>query len=202
MALHKTEDAYALFRKHNDAFKVSDNFTTFIQLAGLNHLDNYIGGWIEAAFNTFKAGKETYRPLLMPNASKFSDLFTAAYFLPTDQKDKPEGVKFLGGNAGLCGHMGGTRGWSERSPDTRSHYGCKFYGTYVLPIEKINHKNTSFEAIRRTDGILIIIRSTHYVGEDWVALLDPDANIEEMFDEETRAFLAKERQAALDAWGS
>ena len=200
--MRDTPDCYMLFKKHKELFDQANTFTEFCNFLGLTYLQRYIGGWVESAFDTFKAGKETRRPLVIPNASKFSDLFTAAYFIITDQKNKPEGVKFLGGNSGLCGHMGGTRGWSKTCEGTRSHYGGKFYGTYVVPIEKINYKNSSFEAIKRTDGILITCKSHDYCGEDWVALLDVNEKIEDMFDDETKAFLAAERQAAENAWGS
>lgn len=205
--LRTTEDAYALFEKHPDAFTASSNFTEFYKAANLNHLDAYAGGWVEDAFQTLKVGKRTHRALLFPQATKFSDLFDKAYFLPTDAKDKPQGVYFVSGSRGgaIAMHVGGKRGWSERTPDTRSHYGAKFYGTYAAPCAKLRTMmgkgGFSFEAIRREDGILICVRQHDYVGSDWVALLDLSENIETLFDDETRALLAAERQAAIDAWG-
>lgn len=160
-----------------------------------------------------RAGKRTYRALLFPHANKFSDLFIAAYFIPTDAKVKPAGARFVSGSRGgaPCGCMGGKRGRSERTPNTRSHYGGKFYGTYAVPCAELapllrtprgENYSYSFEAIRREDGILILARRSDCIGDTWLALLDLSENIEDMFDDETRAFLAAERQAAVDAWGA
>lgn len=201
-------EAYTLFKKHPEATATAQNFTEFCKLANLAHLEKYAGGWIDRAFNTFKAGKETLSPLYFPAASKFSELFEAAYLIETNSKNKPVGVIFLGGNDGFSRHLGGRRGWSERTPDTRSHYGAKFYGTYVKPTRAMldvcgpYHGQYSFEAIRRTDGILITVHTHAYIGSTWLALLDLSEDIRAYFDDETRAMLAAERQAEFDAWGN
>lgn len=197
-------DAYAFFKKHQEAFDKSETFTEFINQAGLQHMDNWIGGWIEDAYATMKAGKTTtYRPLAFPKANKYADLFTAAIFIPTDERNKPQGYRFM---SGFSKHCGGTRGWSKRTPSTRSHYGAKFYGTYVKPLPEVDRvhgfhrEGYSFEAINREDGILIIARHHNGIFQQWIALLDKSENIETMFDADTQEFIAKERQAELDAW--
>jgi hypothetical protein len=199
--VRETNDCYRLFHQHQVVFDASTNFIEFCDLAKLFYLLDYKNGWVEQAYWTLKAGKETYRGLRLPNANKFSDLFTQIYLIETNQRDKPEGAKFIGGSAGFAKHLGGTRGWSKTCPDTRSQYGSKFYGSYVVPIENINFKDTSFEAITRTDGILITIRSHDYTGCDWIALLALSENIRTYYDDKTKAFLAIEREAEIAAWG-
>lgn len=199
--MRETSDCYNLFRKYKSEFNTSKDFADFCQITKLSYLLDYVGGWVEQAYWTMKAGKETHRGLKLPNANRFSDLFTEVYLLPTDMNNKPEGVHFLGGDAGFTKHLGGTRGWSKTCEGARSQYGAKFYGTYVVPIESITYKNTSFEAITRTDGILITIQSHNYTGCDWIALLDLTEDIKTLYDDDTKAMLAKERQAEIDAWG-
>lgn len=213
-------DCYALFKKHPAAFESAATFTEFYTAAGLDYLERYAGGWVESAFETAKAGKATRRPLIFPRAAKFADLFTAAFFLQTDSKSIPRGACFMSGRPtsrkegdfapAPCGHMGGTRGYSERTPGTRSHYGTKFYGSYVVPSDEVRgacesyfgkNQSFSFEAIAREDGVLIIARWP-YPGEMWLALLDQGETVEALFDDETRAFITKEKQAAVDAWGA
>lgn len=204
--MRETLDCYRLFEKHMEAFNTSETFTEFIEKANLMHLEKYAGGWVENAFETMKAGKKTNRGLLFPKANKFSDLFQEAFFIPTDSKDKPQGSIFVSGNAGFSRHAGGKRGYSERTPGTRSHYGAKFYGTYVIPKPEI-HKhisgkyNYSFEAIKREDGILIIANLHDYIGGDWIALLDVSEDIRSLFDTDTQEMLSKERQAEIEVWG-
>lgn len=206
--LRDTFECYTLFKKHPEAFETSTNFGEFIAAASLEYLRDYAGGWVELAFSTMKAGKETYRPLYFPKAEKFNDLFTAGFFIPTDAKMKPAGSHYIGGDAGLARHCEGIRGWSKNMPDVRSHYGTKFYGSYVIPTDDVKAaclgyfgkgETVSFEAINRDDGVLITARWS-YPGEIWLALLEKGANIETLFDETTRAFIAAEHQADIDAW--
>lgn len=203
--MRTADECYRLFKKHQAAADASATFTEFYKSAGLNHLEPYAGGWVEKVFRGFKAGKETYKPLEFPTANKFSDLFTSATLIPIDMKQKPAGVVFLGGNAGYAKHLGGRRGWSERTPDTRCHYGAKFYGTYVTPCDAVvavfGKYEYSFEAIRRTDGILITAQPRDYIGSTWLALLDLSEDITTVLDETTQNLIKQEQQAEIDAWG-
>jgi len=202
-------DLYKLVDQHPEAFKASANLAEFIEATGMHWLDGYVGYWADDAFATAKAGKRTHRPLIFPNANKYTDLFKRALFLPTDDKNKPPEARFLGGNDGFARHCGGKRGWSTTTPDIPSHYGAKFYGTYVIPLPEVARVvkprggyTYSFEAIKREDGILITINRSDYIGCDWAALLDVTEDIRTMFDDETKAFLDRERQAELDAWNT
>jgi hypothetical protein len=201
MPLRDCFDCYTLFEKHKEAFDASANFGEFIEKAGLKHLDGYVGHWVEDVFQTFKAGKKTCRGLMFPNANKFTDLFSAAYFA-TDQNKIP-GAVYLGGSGALHKHCGGIYGWSKTSPDIKSHYGAKWYSTRVVPREEIAEKlgkSYSLEAVKREDGILILHNPHGYVGSTWLALLDLSENIETLFDDTTREFIAMDRKAEMDAW--
>lgn len=213
MPINDMFDAAALFRRHETAFTTSTTLAGFVQSAGLTHLEGYMGGWLEKAYETAKVGKCTvYRPLQFPRAEQFSDLFTNAYFLATEAKGKPAGVCFISGyrgDAAPCGHMGGRRGYTPGT-NTRCHYGAKFYGTYVTPRPEVKalveahigaYGGYSYEAIRRDDGILVTARCSQIIGSVWLALLDKDADIQALFDADTRAFIAAEKQADIDAWG-
>jgi len=206
------EDFYALFEQHKDDFAASDTYEAFCQRVGKEWLKNY--KWAVRVFNTAKAGKRTYHPLTFPTIERFADLFTSAEFIPTDAPaTEKRGLHFLSGNAGLAMHVGGTRAWSKTSPDTRSHYGAKFYGTYVQPVpavmEAVNAwgghldapRSYSFEAIEREDGILVLAHDSLYIGSTWLALLPLTEDIETLFDAETRELVARERAAEMAAWG-
>lgn len=173
------------------------------------HYRKYV--WLRNYYRTLKAkGFLTYHPLEYPEARTFADLFTAAKLLPTQNKTEEHyGLFFLGGSGATCGHFGGRRG-IKTFPDgskVKSNYSSQFLATYVKPNNKLYNdlalKETqgSFDAIRLEDGILIIHRDKHCIGNTWVALLDLTENIETMFSEETKEFLAKERQAEKEAWG-
>lgn len=198
-------DFYQDFDKHPAEFAATENFEDYCLAVGDTlHMDVLKGyRWAPAVFATAKAGKRTVRALTHPKASKFSDLFTAIVLAETTGKGRaavPAGGVYMGGDGGLHGHFGGRRGWMGGA---RRHDGAKFFGTYVVPIaELMDPLNTTFEAIRREDGILIIARDSPGIGGVWVALLDPSENIETYFSASTREFLRVERQAAVDAWGS
>jgi hypothetical protein len=191
-------DFYNLFDEHKAAFDASTTFEGFCDAIGATHLKTYT--WAPPVYATAKAGKRTYRPLTFPTVDKFSDLFESAVFVET--KTNPQGYKYLAGDASLSKHVGGTRGWSKTQPDIRSHYGAKFFGTYVKPRAAIERARVnSFEAIRRTDGILILTYDRDHIECNWLALLPLSENVESLFDDATREFLANERQADKDAWG-
>jgi hypothetical protein len=208
MMMREPHDFYALFEQHADAFAKAQTYAEFCTLANVEYLNTY--RWAPAVFETAKAGKRTYRALKFPKVNSFAELFAEAKLLPTSNKrgDIPQGFKYLGGDASVCGSFGGTRGWSKDHKDIRSHYGAAFHGTYVLPRKEVydmpmtlDAHAASYEAIPREDGILIIARDSHCIGSDWLALLPLTENIESLFDDATREFLANERQAARDAWG-
>lgn len=206
-------DFYDWFDKYPEQFKQAQSYEEFCELVGTplaSRLKEY--RWVPQVFECAKVRKRTYRPLRFPRAERFVDLFEAAVFVATPEHGKPSqvpaGYKFLGGTASLCGHVGGKRGWSERTPDTRAHFGAKFYGMYVRPRSEVHNLAMtlaehphSYEAIRRTDGILILAHDGHSIGQDWLALLPLTENIEDMLDQKTREMIAGERQAAKDAWG-
>ncbi len=205
----KYDDFYTLFEEHKDEFAASADYETFCQKVGREWLKNY--KWAVRVFATAKAGKRTYHPLRFPTFDKFTDLFSAAKFLPmpnAKQNVIPKGFAFLSGNASLAMHVGGKRSWSERTPDTRAHYGAQFYGTYVqpttevynVPMTLVEHAK-SYEAIQREDGILILAHDGLCIGSDWLALLPLSENIETLFDTETRELIARERKAEVIAWG-
>lgn len=213
MNFNDTMDFYDVFDKYPVEFSKATTFPEFCELVGtpiMLHVATY--RWVPDVFATAKAGKRTYRALRFPNANKFSDLFEQVKFLPAPQNGKPSqipcGFKWISGTElDYCTHVGGRRGWSQTCPDTRSHYGATFYGTYVKPKAEVHamrmtlseHPN-SYEAIKRTDGILILAHDGHSIGSDYVALLPLSENIEDMYDEETKAFRAAERKAEAEAW--
>lgn len=205
--LATTYDCYILFEQYINEFESAKDFSEFCVMVNKTHLERYY--WVELSFYTMKAGKKTNKPLIVPNASKFSDLFTNAILIETNNKHKPIDTHYVSGDAGLSKFCGGIRGYSKTTPDIRSHYGAKFYGTYVTPNDKTKEliktyccdKNYSFEAIRRKDGILITVKPNSYPGCSWLALLDSSDNVDTLFDEETRQFLERERKAEIEAWG-
>jgi hypothetical protein len=196
------EDFYTLFEEHKQAFDKASTYEEFCALSDKEYLAGY--KWAERVFATAKAGKRTYRPLYYPLFESFADLFQDAKFLPTNAP-KPTGYVFLSG--GPCMSVGGKRSWSITCPGTRAHYGSKFYGTYVRPLTEIhNHKMTlaehpaNFEMVKREDGILILSQDGKCIGSDWLALLPTTADVETLFDEESRQLLARERKAEQEAW--
>jgi hypothetical protein len=205
MSYSNAFDFYAEFDEHAKEFEAATTFQEFCSLVGgklWERLAKYT--WVPSVFATAKAGKRTSRALAFPAASKFSDLFERAVFIPSSNTNgyphgQPKGFVYLGGAASFCAHLGGKRGYSETQPDVRHHFGCEFYGTYVAPISPLSYV-TSFKAIPREDGILIIARQGS-IERDWIALLDRDEDITQMFDAETKALLASEKAAAKAAWG-
>jgi hypothetical protein len=198
------EDFYTLFEQYPKEFTEASSYDEFIKATGKDYLRNYL--WACRVFDTAKAGKRTYRPLSFPKVESFSELFLDAQLLPTDQKVKPKNYVFLSG--GTCMHIGGKRTWSETCPNTRAHFGGKFNGTYVLPKPYVHgHKMTladhpaSYEMVKREDGILILAHDGLCIGSDWLALLPLTEDIETLFNKETRALLATEREAKVLAWG-
>jgi hypothetical protein len=200
-------DFYQDFDKHPAEFAATATFADYCAAVGdtlhAELLAKY--RWAPAVFATAKAGKRTMRALTHPTAAKFSDLFTAAVLAETTGKGRaavPAGSVYLSGEAGLHGFFGGQRGWKA---DVRQHMGTKFFGTFVTPRADMftihSERISSFEAIPRTDGILIIARDTIGIEGVWVALLDPSEDIEAYFSADTKAFLRVERAAAAAAWG-
>lgn len=200
---------YDIFDEFPEQFSQAQSYLEFCSLIGRDHLKSYV--WAPPVFETAKAGKRTYHALTFPKASRFEDLFSAARFLPSpDKTNESRGLFYIGSpthSAVPCGYIGGTRGYSKTTPDVRSHFGCKWYCTRVQPtLETMNavrgyERSLSFGAIRRDDGVLIIAQDSSYIGGVWLALLDKDATIDGLFPESDRELIAKENQAAIDAWG-
>ena len=207
------EDFYSLFEQYPDAFKESETYEAFCLAVGKEYLTTY--RWAPRVFATAKAGKRTYRPLVFPTISAFSELFEDARFLPASSDRKkgtiPQGYLWC---SVLSMHIGGTRDWSPNWPkgETRRHMGATFYGTYVKPKTEVTnavnawgnhfggHSTFSFEAIEREDGILVLAHDSSYIGSEWLALLPLTETIESLFDQETRDLLAREREAERMAW--
>lgn len=203
-------DFYQDFDKHPAEFATATTYAEYCALVGGPLHSDYLSTvrWAPAVFATAKAGKRTVRALTMPKAGKFSDLFSVVTLAETTGKGRaavPAGGVYMGGDASLHGFFGGRRGWLG---GRRRHEGTKFFGTYVTPQPELarttlgGEKISSFEALRRADGILIIARDSPGIEGVWVALLDLAESIESYFSESTREFLRVERQAAVDAWGS
>ena len=202
-------DFYEEFDKHPNEFQAASTYQEFCALVGgklWEHLATY--RWVPAVFATAKAGKRTARALAFPLAQKFSDLFQSAQLVvyKAGQDNNPRGTYFLGGHGAVNDHLGGERGWSKTSPNTRSHFKATFYSTYVTPTSEVKaiiprDPYTSFEGIRRDDGILIIARDSKCIYQTYIALIDSSEDIRVLFDEKTKAFLESERQAEIAAWG-
>lgn len=205
----ETYDVYKFLAKYPEELKQAENMNEFLNLIPdsdkYQYMKKYANGWINQAYKTARAGKTSLYNALSFNAyaSKFSDLFESITFCDTKQKPKTD-FYYLGGNASLCGHYGGMRGWSKTSKDIRSHYGANFFGTYAKPTKELlkflGTGGWSFEAIRRSDGILITVHDSSYIGSTWLALLDDSEQIETYFDITTLEFLETEKQAAAKAW--
>lgn len=206
-------DFYEYFDANPVQFAAAATFDAFLEAVDTplsSHLKAY--RWAARAFDTLKAGKRTAQSLLLPNACKFSDVFAGARLVEhlTGKHYRKQAGYFIGGAGSRSFHGGGERGFSKTSPEIRSHFGAvKFFVTYVTPADSalIATMNDylgdvdSFEAIRRDDGILIIARNSRLIGSQYVALLDASENIETLYDADSIALLARERAAALAAWG-
>jgi hypothetical protein len=184
-----------------------------------DHYRKYI--WMARHYDFLKErGFLLMKTVIDPKARQWSDIITDARFLPTPTNERgsknviPPGFIFCSGLSDKSvptGNIGGTRGYRDMGDGSkvRTHYGARFYGTYVAVKARISNQFdtvsghvSSLEAIRRTDGILVTARDSHAIGSNWVALLDLDSPpITDLMPEEDRRLIAENREAELAAWG-
>lgn len=202
-------DFYKMFDARPDAATQAATLSEFAAITGNKRAEYYAGGWSEKCLQSWKHGKPTYTPLEFPEAEKFSDLFAAVSFRSTKAQRGP-GQFFLSDNGSYCAYIGGRRGWSERTPGTRSHYGAEFYGTYVTPHSEVlkamaerygRGYTISFEAIRRTDGILITCHPSEIISSYWLALLPLSEDICTYYTAAEQKLIADNKADALSVWG-
>lgn len=202
-----------------ERFETLDEFRAQYTGPYISWLD---AGWAPRVFATFKEHPHTYldRPLALPKARKWSDLFASALYAretPTPgggtHYAAPKEARFLWLRDGAADirseHFGGTRTirkFPDKSVVRGVFGGAKFHHVYVVP-----HKTTddaangcgyAYEAVNRGDGVLIIANSGA-IFREWIALLDPQGgeSLAAMLSEEDRRRIADTRALEHAAWG-
>lgn len=221
-------DIYEHFKKHPAEFQGAATMVEFADAigGGLGELlRKYAAGWAGRVFETVKAHPNTflYRPLLLPRARTFADLFSGAVYAEhvTTQKSgshstAPAGFCFVSAtrakDAVPCGHHSGTRYVVKFRDGTavRGRSGAKFMLSYAKPRDETiaaiggnlggSGGIGSFEAVTRDDGILIIANAPRHLGSDWVALLNAGESLLPLMPPEVAPMLAAEAEADRAAW--
>lgn len=158
-------------------------------------------GWLERQWEFLKErGFLLLRPVTLPKVRKFEELFSEVRLLPRDE-DKL-GMRYLSGTASICGSFGGKRG--TRPDGVRTHYGGTFHSAYVRPKFSVpdffGDPNVYIEAVRRTDGILVVARANRIIASEWIALVEPSEELERLLPKGDRELLQTQREAEAAAW--
>jgi len=218
------------FAAHESAFESSQTFTDFVAATGIRWLEANLGADGERCFQTVKRfpNNHLHKPLHLPLARTFSDLFETARFLPNDpdHRLRPEpGFYFCSGyraeGAVPSMRVGGTRETRVNASGNpvRTHYGSVFHSTYVKPRPEVlqawsnSYGSTGtnnpgmfdlagFEIVAREDGLLVIAMCGSSIVRAHMALLDRSETVETLMHEADRALIRRERAAEVSAWSA
>lgn len=207
-------DLIKLYDKHTEAFAVSSTFADFIAAAPLetrmaDYLPRYVGGWADRSFLTHKVHGFVARPLAMPTATTWGDLFTAVEYIDYRTQANPasreSGLCYVGGirarNQSYSGHVAGSLYIKVRKDQTFFCHGIKgkirdisMYArpraevVDVVDRDMISDRWFSIELIERDNGsVLVVARDGHHIGSRWLTLINGgEHNLMDMVDEVTR----------------
>jgi len=216
------------FAAHPSAFESCQTFSDFVAATGIRWLEANLGADGERCFQTVKRFPDglLHKPLHLPLARTFSDLFEIARFLPNDpdHRFRPEpGFYFCSGfrAEGVVPSMrvGGTREIRRDASGNpvRTHYGSVFHATYVKPrVELLKAWSASygssgtnmpamfdlagFDVVDREDGLLVIATCGASIVHAYMALLDRTETVESIMHEADLALIRRERAAEAAAW--
>lgn len=183
--------------------------------------------WLPAYWECLKErGFILPRPLLLPKARSFADLFKSAVIVRQVALGKgkgtaypaPEGYVYIGedfrdGRPTIAGHYGGTRSldptrtYGDGTPICQ-HFGATWCVCYVkpkfdvpgFPSGRFSMQTGLLRAIQREDGVLITAEGRSGIGSEWVALLDAGDSLESLLSAEDQEFLQTERAAEKAAY--
>jgi hypothetical protein len=190
----------------------------------LQHIaERYPDTW-EASFQTVKHRPYVARALLLPHVTKASEIFADVSLYPYEIGGKylheyrrvQAGAAFISEHRAngfaYFGRLGATYEWSPRHSDkVRSVRGGEQWLTAAKPTQAVidayapcgagEWDLSTFEAVRRDDGyILIIVRCNNGFGDRYLCLLDPDETAMSMLSEHERgeieAELARQQEAS------
>lgn len=207
-----------------EAIQASSDWQSFCASQGPlgEHYAKY--GWMPRHYDFIKArGFMMVRPILLPEARAFTDLFESAVIVKQEYNKSSRGGSYFSAPAGyvyireatIAGHYGGTRSldptrtYGDGTP-IRQHHGASWHVCYVKPRFEVpgfpsgrnfGMESGSFEAIKRTDGVLVTCNSRNSIGSEWVALLDGGDSLESLLSVADQEFLARERAVEKEAFG-
>lgn len=193
----------------------SDSWESFIDAVGTpaaRLFKKYV--WLPAYYESMKAHNGRYfsKPLAMPGARKFSDLFESAELRASNHNHEPlerGPFYFVGGSragrAAPAGHYGGFRYVVEFTSDGSAHCGlggasvwCSSFAKPRADVFKglgnlggLIDGLSSFDVVRNDDGFLVTARDRHSIGSLWVALLPLSESLFDMFNDKDRALVER-----------
>lgn len=203
------QHAYEFIEKHKDFAKQFQTYDEMCDdLGTLGELYKKYR-WLEGIWKLLRF-RDIFvcHPIVYPMVVDIRDLFKNVRLTLQHRHEGSERPHYIGGSGSVHGHYGGARSWTEPDSEgnrTRRHMRSLWkccYGKWIhqdLSFE--TDLRTSFELIKREDGILLLGRDSQYIGSTWLAMLPHDQTIHKCLPQEDLDFIEAERLADEKAWG-
>lgn len=209
-------DLTKIYDANAEAFAKAESFAAFIEAADLKtafreHLTKYAGGWADISFLTHKHHGFVAKPLAMPAAKSFADIFAAVDlkpwpYNPTEKEGFVSATR--ADKVAFFGHLYAEHYIKTRADGRFFCFGVRkqqHFSTYALHKREVVQiaesslvtmdRGFSYEIVKRSDNrLLVLIKDGHHIGSRWLALLPEGETLMSLYSDHERG----EIQAAWD----